>query len=211
MAIQVQGNGGTTQEVDATFRAARVTMRPCEVINWNSISGSSGALTAVAAAGNVFSFRNTGANPILVRQVRIGFGTTTAFTAAQSLFYTMFKCTGFTVSDSGGTALYTAGQNKHRESFTNITSAPDVRVSTTGALTAGTRTVQTQGIANACGASTAVGTSMQNIALLSTTPGEYPLYLAQNEGFVIQNDVLMGAAGVIRLQVQVEFAEVTSY
>ena len=34
MAIQVQGNGGTVQEVDATFRSARVSIRPQEVINW---------------------------------------------------------------------------------------------------------------------------------------------------------------------------------
>jgi hypothetical protein len=211
MAIQIQGNGGTTQEVDTTFRAARITIRPMEIIGWYSIAGSSGALTGVAAAGNVFSFRNTGSNPILIRNVYIGFGTTTAFTTAQGLFYTLFKCTGFTVSDSGGTALYTAGNNKHRESFTNITSAPDIRISTTGALTAGTRTVQTQGLGNACGSSTAVGTSMAKAVLFGNDTGDYPLYLAQNEGFVIQNDVLMGAAGVVRLQVQCEFAEVSSY
>lgn len=211
MAIQIQGNGGTTQEVDATFRAARVTIRPPEVIGWYSVAGSSGALTVAAAAANVFSFRNTGSNPILIRHVYIGFATTTAFTTAQGLFYTIFKCTGFTASDSGGTALYTAGANKHRESFTNVTSAPDIRISTTGALTAGTRTVQTAGLGNACGSSTAVGTSMPKTVLFSNEAGDYPLYLAQNEGFVIQNDTVMGAAGVIRLQVQVEYAEVSSY
>ena len=211
MAIQVQGNGGTTQEVDATFRAARVSIRPAEVIGYYSVSGASGALTGVAAAGAVFSFRNTGSNLILVRRLSIGFVTTTAFTTAQGLDYQMLRANSFTASDSGGTALFTAGQNKHRNSFTNITSAPDIRISSTGALTAGTRTLETAGMGIAGGSSTGVGTSMPTADLLRYDSGDYPFVLAQNEGFVITNGIAMGAAGVIRLQVAVEYAETAAY
>lgn len=211
MAIQVQGNGGTVQEVDSTFRAARVTIRPQEVINWNSLAGTSGLLTGVVAAGPVFSFRNTGANPIIIRRVSIGFYTTTAFTAAQGLAYQLIKANSFTVSDSGGTSLYTAGANKHRNSFTNISSAPDIRISTTGALTAGTRTLEAQPLAAVCGSSTAVGTGLSTVNLFAHDTGDYPLVLAQNEGFIIANGFAMGAAGVINLQVGVEFAEASSY
>jgi len=211
MAIQIQGNGGTTQEVDATFRAARVSLRPAEVIGYYTVSGASGALTGVAAAGPVWSFRNTGANLILVRRVSIGFVTTTAFTTAQGLDYQMLRATSFTASDSGGTALYTAGQNKHRTGFTNITSAPDIRIASTGALTAGTRTLETAGVGIAGGSSTAVGTSMPITDILEQDSGDYPFVLAQNEGFVITNGIAMGAAGVIRLQVSVEFAETSAY
>jgi len=35
--------------------------------------------------------------------------------------------------------------------------------------------------------------------------------LAQNEGFIIANGIAMGAAGVIRLQVSVEYAETATY
>jgi hypothetical protein len=211
MAIQIQGNGGTTQEVDATFRAARVSLRPAEVIGYYSVSGASGALTGVAANGPVFSFRNTGSNLILVRRVSIAFVTTTAFTAAQGLAYQLLRANSFTGSDSGGTALFTAGQNKHRNSFTNIASAPDIRISSTGALTAGTRTLETAGMGFANGSSTAVGTSMPTEDLLRYDSGDYPLVLAQNEGFVVTNGIAMGAAGVIRLQVSVEFAETAAY
>jgi len=211
MAIQVQGNGGTTQEVDATFRAARVSLRPAEVIGYYSVSGASGALTGVAANGPVFSFRNTGSNLILVRRLSIRFVTTTAFTAAQGLDYQLLRANSFTASDTGGTALYTAGQNKHRNSFTNITSAPDIRISSTGALTAGTRTLETAGMGIAGGSSTGVGTSMLTEDLLGYDSGDYPLVLAQNEGFVITNGIAMGAAGVIRLQVSVEYAETAAY
>jgi hypothetical protein len=211
MAIQVQGNGGTVQEVDSTFRAARVTLRPAEMIGYYSIAGASGALTGVAAAGPVFSFRNTGSNLILMRRVSIGFVTTTAFTTAQGLAYSLVRANSFTASDSGGTALYTAGQNKHRNSFTNITSAPDIRISSTAALTAGTRTLETNSMGIVGGSSTAVGTSMGRTDMLEQDAGDYPLALAQNEGFVITNLIAMGAAGVIQLQVNVEFAEVSSY
>jgi hypothetical protein len=211
VAIQKQGFSGTVQEVDATFRAGRISIRPPEVINWNSIAGISGLLTGVAAAGPVFSFRNTGANLIMVRRVGVGFITTTAFTTAQGLYYNMIKANSFSASDSGGTALYTAGANKHRNAFTNIASAPDIRVSTTAALTAGTRTLEGQPLATACGSSTAVGTGLPVSPLFSHDPGDYPLILAQNEGFVITNGIAMGAAGVINLMVNLEYAEATAF
>lgn len=211
MPFQLQGNGGVVPEVDSTFRTLRVSLRPAEIIGYYSVSGASGALTGVAAAGPVFSFRNTGANLILVRRVTIGFVTTTAFTTAQGLDYQIFRANSFTASDSGGTALFTAGQNKHRNSFTNVTSAPDIRIASTAALTAGTRTLETAGMGIAGGSSTAVGTSMAITDMLEQDSGDYPLVLAQNEGFVILNGILMGAAGVIRLQVSVEYAEASSY
>ena len=165
----------------------------------------------MAAAGPVYSFRNTGANLLIVRRVTVGFITTTAFTAAQGLFYNLIKATAFTVSDSGGTALYTVGANKHRAAFTNITSAPDIRISTTGALTAGTRTLEAQPLASVCGSSTTIGTSMPMSPLFSHDTGDYPLVLAQNEGFIITNGIAMGAVGVINLLVNVEYAETTAY
>jgi len=211
MAIQLIGAGGTTQEVDTTFQAARVSIRPEQVIGWYAFGGSSGALTGVAAAGPVFSLRNTGSNLLAIHRIQVGFVTTTAFTTAQGLVYQLFKATGFTVSDSTGTALYTAGQNKHRTSFTNITSAPDIRIAGTGALTAGTRTLDTIALGVAGGTSNAVGASLPPTGLVTHDAGDYPIILAQNEGLVIANAIAMGAAGVIQLHVNVELSEATSY
>lgn len=212
MAIQlIGGTSGIVQDVDTTFKAARITIRPQEVINWQSQGGVSGLLTGVAAAGPVWSMRNTGANLLIIRRISVGFITTTAFTTAQGLYYNLIKATGFTVSDSGGTALYTAGQNKHRGAFTNITSAPDIRISTTAALTAGTRALETQPMASMCGTSSAVGTSMPMTNIFSHDAGDYPMVLAQNEGLIMTNGIAMGAAGVINLMVNVEYAEVSSY
>lgn len=211
MAIQLQGNGGTVAEVDATFRTQRVSLRAAELIGYYSVAGNSGALTGVAAAGPVFSFRNTGANLICIRNVRIGFITTTAFTAAQGLAYSLLRANSFTASDSGGTALYVAGANKHRAAFTNVTSPPDIRISSTAALTAGTRTLETVSMAIAGGSSTGLGTSMPITDLLENDAGDYPLVLAQNEGIIITNLIAMGAAGVIQFHVGCEYFETSAY
>lgn len=211
MAIQVQGNGGTTTEVDTTFRAMRVTLRPTELIGYYTFGGVSGALTGVAANGAVFSLRNTGSNLLLVRRISMGFITTTAFTTAQGLSYGLIRANSFTASDSGGTSLFVAGSNKHRTAFTNITSAPDIRISSTAALTAGTRTLETVNMGVVGGSSTGVGTGMPTEDILEQDSGDYPMTLAQNEGLVITNLIAMGAAGVIQLRVSVELAEVSSY
>jgi hypothetical protein len=211
MAILQGSTSGNGSEVDATLKALRVTARPPEVINWNTIAGSSGALTIVAAGGAVFSFRNIGTTPIMVRRVALGFGVTTAFTTAQALAYSLFKATGFSVSDSGQTALYTAGQNKHRTGMANVTVAPDCRISATAALTNGTRSVETAALGVTVGAAKALGDVLSPQSLFQQDTSNMPLILVQNEGLVITNDITMGAAGIIRLQAAIEFAEIAAW
>ena len=122
-----------------------------------------------------------------------------------------FFARSFSASDTGGTALaITGSQNKHRTSLATPTSL-DCRISSTAALTAGTRTLDTVALAATYGSSTAVGTSMPVTPLLSNDAGDYPVVLAQNEGLVVTNLIAMGAAGVINLSVNIEFAEATSF
>lgn len=211
MAIQIQGFGGAVAEVDSTFRAQRMTLRPAELIGYYSVAGVSGALTGVAANGPVFSFRNTGSNLVIMRRVTLGFVTTTAFTAAQGLSYALLRANSFTASDSGQTSLFVAGANKHRNGFTNITSAPDIRISNTAAITAGTRTLETVALGVVAGGSNGLGTGLVPTTLLEQDAGDYPLILAQNEGVVITNLIAMGAAGVIQLNVSIEYAEAAAY
>lgn len=211
MAVIEGGTTGALQEVDSTFKAARTTLRPMEILAWNSVGATSGALTGVAANGPVFSLRNISSNLLVVRRVQVGFSTTTAFTTAQALAYGLIFARSFTASDSAGTAIVQTGsQNKHRTSLATPTSL-DMRISAAAALTAGTRTLDTVPLGVASGASTAVGTVMPTTPLLSHDAGDHPLVLAQNEGLVITNLIAMGAAGVINLHVNIEYAEVTSY
>lgn len=213
MAIQLQGFSGVVPEVDTTFRANRTTIRPQEILGWLSVGAQSGALTGAAANSAVFSFRNLASNPIIVRRVGVGFITTTIFTTAQAVDFGLLVARSFTVSDSGGTAIaLTANNCKHRTSLAALTSI-DCRISTTAALTAGTKTLDTNHLAQNGAWSGVAGTGLAVVAnnLLSHDTGDYPLVLATNEGFNIMSLTALGAAGVIRLYVNMELAEATAY
>lgn len=214
MAIQIVGqDGASVVAVDATFDAARVTLRPMENTGWYSFTMRTGALAGVAANGPVWSLRyapGTG-KVLMIKNIMVGFGTTTAFTAAQAVGYDLFFARSFTASDSGQTAATLTGDNgKHRTSL-DTSGITDLRISTTAAITPGTRTLDTQPIGFVVGTSNGVGTSMLAQAMLAGTAGEHPIILANNEGLVIQNAIAMGAAGVLRLWVAVECAEMNSY
>lgn len=214
MAIQLLGaDGASILEVGNTQRAIRSSLRPVEAISWNSLGAISGALTGVAAGGAVFSLRNLSPNLLLIRRVGVGFITTTGFTTAQMVQFGLIVARSFNASDSGGTQIALTGNNaKHRSSLAMPTSA-DCRISTTAALTAGTKTLDTNTLAVQGGYSGAVGVTLAPAQdnLLQHTPGDYPLVLGLNEGINIQNLLLMGAAGVGSLLVNIEFAEVASF
>ena len=212
MAIQTQGSTGNVMEVETSFKAARATLRPHEALGWNSIGVQTGGITGITAGGSVFSFRNISANPVLVRRIGVGLITTTSFTTAQIVDLGLMMARNWTASDSGGTAIALTGNNgKHRTSLGTPTSL-DCRVATTAALTVGTRTLDANTISQTASWSSnaaSLPTAMDN--LLKHDASDYPLVLAQNEGFIIQNLTAMGAAGVLRAYVNMEFSEVTSY
>lgn len=215
--IQSGANSTVLQTVDPTFLAARITERPPEILGAYQMGLTSGALTVVAAGGTVFSFRwapATTTQLCMVRRVEIGFSTVTAFTAAQSLQYSMQVARQWTASDTGGTAALFTQTNTAKMRTTMPTSAfaggGQIMIATTGANTAGTRTLDTQAMAFTQGASTAVATALTTIPIWQHQSGDYPLILAANEGFIINNVQLMGAAGVINLTVNVEWMELAA-
>ena len=213
MAIQTQGSTGNVMEVDTAFKAARTSIRPPEVLGWNSLGVQTGGLTGIAASAAVFSFRNIAANPIMVRRIGAGFITTTAFTAAQQVEFGLIVGRSWSVSDTGGTPIAVLGSNgKHRTSLATPTSL-DCRVSAAAALTAGTRTLDANTMSQQAGWSAGVGTTIVPAQdnLFQHATGDYPLILAQNEGFIIQNLFLMGAGGAGKLHLNMEFAEALSY
>jgi hypothetical protein len=214
MAIIQSGSAaGTALLVDPNFGAARVAVRPVDVLGWHSVGVATGLVTGLAAGAAVFSFRNLSANPVLVRRVGIGFVTTTAFTAAQMVSFGLLAARNFTASDSGGTAVAFTGNNgKHRTSLGTPTSL-DCRVATTAALGAGTRTLDANMLAMQSGWSGAAGATIVPALnnLLSHDTGDYPIVLAQNEGLVISNLTAMGAGGVGVVYIAMEFAEASAF
>jgi hypothetical protein len=212
--------GSTLTTIDPTMLALRNAERPPEILGSYGISGVSSALTTAAAAGTVFAFRWAPANSNLVCQIRrveVGFSVTTLFSTAQPLQYAMFVNRNVTVAASGGTALTptaAAAQNMYKFKTvgapTAFTTGGDIRIASSGALTAGTRVPDTNpiGYVNAFAAQTTSDRqAFSSYPIYQHQFGDYPLTLAPNEGFEIQNVILMGAAGVINLTVNVEWME----
>lgn len=203
----LSADGAVTAEVDATHKAQRASLRPAQVLSWSSIADKTGLVTVLAANATLFSLRNTGANVVLVRRVQMQWITTTTFTAAQRLEYGLYIAS-FSSADAGGTAL-NAGSGKHRTTMS--TPAIEARIALTTALTAGSRTLSPSPVGIAAMFSNAVGATMQQTSLLSQDAGDHPIVLGTNEGLVLNNLVLMGAAGVGVVYLNVEFAEAASY
>ena len=217
MAIIQSGVDSTLLTVDPTFKSARVTIKPDELTGAFQLSMTSGALTTVAAgtasAGTVFSFRYApgGSTVCVVKRVSLNWVQTTAFGAAQQMGFGLFVARGFSGADSGGTAATLSGDNnKMRTSLANI-GVSNINIGSTGALTAGTRTLDAQPLGAVNFWVPGVGTQLVTTEMLAYDVNDYPLVLENNEGFVIQNQILMGASGVGTLVVNVEWFEATSY
>lgn len=156
-------------------------------------------LSGVIAAGltadsDIFQFRNATAGKIaLVRRVEIwAISDSVGFTAGRFIFR-MVQARSWTVGGSGGTAAILTGDNgKVRTSFD--TAAVTMRISSTGALTAGTRTLDAQGVRAIAGAApTTLATNFfvlpNPIQLYGDGVERYPLTCAFQEGFVLQATV----------------------
>jgi hypothetical protein len=218
MAIIQSGASSTTLlTVDPTMLAIRTSEHPPEILGAYQMTLTSGALTTVAAGATVFSFRwapSTTTQLCMIRRVEVGFSTITAFGTAQSLQYSMQIARQWTTADTVGTTALFTQTNTGKFRTTMPTSAfaggGQITIATTGAITAGTRTLDTQAIATVQGQSTAIGTVLTATPIYQHQPGDYPIIFANNEGFILNNVQLMGATGVINLTVNVEWFEMAA-
>jgi hypothetical protein len=199
------------------MKAVHTAIKPDELIGAYQLSATSGAMTAIAAAGPIFSFRwapGTG-QVCVVKRVSVAWNTTTGFTAGQAMGYGLYFARAFTASDSAGTALtpIVGSSQKYRTNQMITSQVTDARIPTTAVLTAGTRTLDTQALGQVYfyAPTTTAGTHLTNTNLISYNIDDYPLVLSNNEGLVITNQILMGAAGTGTLTVNVEWFETNYY
>lgn len=220
MGIQLQGNGGTIAEVDGTtFRAQRVTPRPIEhgAFGQYRLSTTVALVVTQAANGTLFSFRWGDATRLCVIQhIELALLQTAAATATIMPNYEIFIARGFTASDSVGTAITLTGNSmKKRTSTMGTTLVTDIRKSAVAAgLTVGTRTLDADPILQMYTNSTIAtpNPTVYTREFNAETGLEHPIVLAQNEGFIVRGpSIVFGAAGTANLNVEVVWAEVSSY
>lgn len=210
---------GTEVLADSTFGALRVSMRPLEFAfngithGHFSIAAATGLTTVIAAGGSIFSFRwmDTGSYAIILR-CEINASVATAFTAAQPVDCDLVVARGFTVSDTGGTSLLPSGEFQKMRSTMGSSIAGDIRIATTAALGAGTKTLDAQAIGIAAFPGNALGVTGNPTDLINVIGnGEHPLVLAANQGFNVRIVTTQGAVGTVKYYVRLNWAEVVGY
>lgn len=223
MPLQIQGNGGVTAEVDGTvFRAHRTTARPVDYSTFGSYSygGFTGILPAALAANSeVFQFRWADASRIAVihRVLISAVVSTTFFAAGVPVQIDLVKSTAWSVAGTLGTGITPAALLKRRTSMGNtLMVAGDMRIATTAALGAGTKTLETLGLATVA-APGPITASLNGLILPPTLvyegnakDGDHPLCLVQNEGFSIRS-IAVPATGTWTMAVTMHWSEVSAY
>lgn len=229
MDTAIKGTGPQSDveaQVDPTFLSLRMTLKPLEYTEVGKpglgghyyVDGISGALTGVGANGPIFSARWSDSTKLCVlKRVGLVYYLTTAYTTAQMNDFELIFATGFTASDTGGAALVPIP--KRRSSMAPGSAFTDMRMSTTAALSAGTRTldasgmrVQADGPPNVAIPTATLAVSRQELLLYDNKEfGVHPKVLGRDEGFIVRMVTAMGAAGVIKAMIHAEFAEVSQY
>ena len=111
------------------------------------------------------------------------------------------------------------GNNQKLRTSMGTSLVNDIGISTTGALTAGTKTLDTQDLGGVqFGIGTGAITTALNLNIIPLTEilnidasNDHPLVLAQNEGFVIRSGVIFPATMTWAFTVNVSWAEVAAY
>jgi hypothetical protein len=190
----------------------------------------SGLVAGAAAGSTLFSARYAPSNAnyrAVLQRLRIQMAIISPFTAAQEIYLAAFKVHGFSAADTGGTALTLTAPNAMLNDIADIATSMSINVATTGALTAGTRTVDAQPFLVALGSQTfTTATAVQAAPFAEeyvlNSDQQYPFNLQgaaslpQNsgggtaygpEGIIVQCGIALGAGGTVRCSFEMEWVE----
>lgn len=225
MAILEGGASGALAGVGAEAASPLHTIRfPVSVgaggaFRLGALSGTMAA--ALGANSEIFQFRYvTAAGRVaLIYKVSISAGMNVAATLAGLAAFRMTVARAWTVAGSGGTRLTFTGDNINLRTSLAASEVNDAGISTTGALTAGTKTLDAtdlsavaQGIgAGAITVSPTLPIIPQTALFDADGEGQYPLVLANQEGFVIRIGAAMPATMTWHFAVNVLWLEVPAF
>lgn len=212
------GSPGAQQQVDAGWGAARWSIRPLDhtlggvVRGHYSIGLVTGLTTGIAAGGLLFSFRHTDATSVhVLERVAVSAAITTAFTTAQPVDCDLVVARAFTVSDSGGTQVSVAGNNNKNRTQMGASSAADIRIATTAALTGGTKTLDANASAIIAFSGNGIGVASAGELYGLDRETQHPIICGPNEGWNIRVVTAQGATGVVKYYVRVDWAELAGF
>lgn len=225
MAVIEGGTSAALAGVGAESQSAIHTVNkpdPSGALGHYRTSHRTSLVITQAANSRLFEIRNIHAtNLLVVHDIRVEWIGTGAHTAAILDSIDLFRCTSFSAVDTTNTV--TPVLSKLRTSFATLVDGTDLAVrgvTVAGAaagMTGGTLTKDTaplRQIGQWLLAAVPTGGPVTPV-VGNYTPavdkGESPLILVQNEGFILENRVLLGAAAGSAVSIDVEFSFVTAY
>lgn len=221
--IQLLSAGGAViageEEARSPIQASLVPLGG-NAYRYSGFTGTIGA--ALAANSEVLQFRFLSGSKTwaIVEKIMFdGSAIVAAATAAGPLGFMVNPCRAWTAVGSGGTRIAVSGDNLQMETAISNSQVNDIGIATTGALTAGTKSIDANAIGQCIGgvgtaAITALGgntTLISPQALLDATGGGQPLILANQEGFVIRTTHAGPASLTYVAGFTVQWREVTAY
>lgn len=199
--------------VDPTLRSLRSSLHPMESLGQYTLSEFTGLTTGIAANGEVFQVRWTDATNLMVlRYLKVRWATITGFTAAQECALSASKVSSWSADGSGGTTITPSVSNTTNRNSYPVSKIGSMRISTTGALTAGTKTIAANPFLTVMRKTMAAAATVQDTdfesEFRSREGNVSPIILAQNEGIVVRNVIAQGAAGTARLSITMYWEEI---
>ena len=222
MTTQISGDNGILGQVGGTtFRGLHTHLKPIEygALGHYRVNHRCALVNTQAANSRLLSLRNTHAsNLIILTRLQIKWMQTGAHTAAIEDSIDVFKVTGFTAVDNTNVVTPTASRLR-----TTMAAAPG-GAAVTGVTVAGAAAGMTGGTLTKDGGSVGqlpawllaaqpTGSQMWGLAMenFADILGAHPFVFAQNEGLIVENRVLLGAAAASTVYLDMEWAEVTAY
>jgi len=222
MAIQLLSNGGLTfagrEEARSPMQIARVPFGG----NFYRYSGFTGTIgAALAANSELLQFRflsGTKTFALVSKVIFDGLGIVAVATAAGPVGFSLFPARAWTAAGSGGTRIAVSGDNLQMETAISNSQVNDIGIATTGALTAGTKTLDANGQGQAIGG---VGTAAVTVygptsivmpqPLFDSVSAGMPMVFANQEGFVIRTSHAGPAGLTYTAGFTIEWCEVTAF
>jgi len=216
VAANIAGVGEVTRMPLQTSRLAVSGM-------WYRYSGFTGTIgAALAANSEVLQFRFLGGaktKALVYKVVLEGVGIVAVATAAGPMGFNLIPARSWTVIGSGGTRIVPSANNLKTETGLSTSQVSDIGISTTGALTAGTKTLDANAQGGVLwGQGTGAITSAQLLMKLGKVglfdadgEGQQPLVLGNQEGFVLTTSHVGVAALTYVARFSIIWAEVTAF
>ncbi len=184
-----------------------------------------GAMTGILAAGlaansEIFQFRWDPVDTSLlavIQRIRVSAAvSTTMFAAGVPCQLDLKKATAWTAVGTGGTGITPASQFQLKTAMADTALvANDMRIATTAALGAGTKTLETNNLGSIVAGGPITGSLAGTIFPVTdlfdarVSDGEHPIVLADQEGVVIRATV--PGTGTWSAAIEIEWAETNSY